>query len=227
MIFYRKEFKSAIDQTVFPRFQSGPDHRNTLALAIALQETQSQAFKAYQRRVMDNTKVLVNSLQGNGYSVLSDGSDTHLMVLKVRDQQIDGAQLEKVLEAVNVSSNRNAIPGDLSGFRPGGLRIGSAPMTTKGFGSVEFKRVADIIHQALQLTVEIARRKRATSSIDLIEPEPVALFLKDITGSETTRITELSKRVLELLSNHETIPKDSRSAADRSRIEMKAYQTAW
>ncbi|CAM6002910.1 unnamed protein product [Sphagnum balticum] len=199
MIFYRKEFKSDIDQTVFPRFQSGPDHRNTLALAIALRQAQSQHFKAYQQRVMENTKVVAAALQERGYSILSGGSDIHLLVLKVRDQGIDGAQLEKVLEAANVSSNRNAIPGDVSGFRPGGLRIGSAPMTTKGFGSAHFVRVADIIHQAVQLSARIARRKKSLTNSETEDSKSLASFLKDVHRGELETLIDLKRNVSDLL----------------------------
>ncbi|PVH85373.1 glycine hydroxymethyltransferase, partial [Cadophora sp. DSE1049] len=199
MIFYRQEFRSDIDQTVFPRFQSGPDHRNTLALAVALRQAQGNHFKAYQRRVMENTKVVATALQQRGYSILSGGSDIHLLVLKVRDRGIDGAQLDKVLEAANVSSNRNAIPGDTSGFKPGGLRIGSAPMTTKGFGTAHFKRVADIIHQAVQLSAEISRRKKSSTKDEAKDSKSLSSFLKDMRTSEVKVLEELKQNVSDLL----------------------------
>jgi glycine hydroxymethyltransferase len=149
MIFFRKGVRSLdkkgvevmydlegpINASVFPGHQGGPHNHTIAALAVALKQAQSQEFKDYQQTVLMNAKALANRLGqtkeqgGLGYSVVSGGTDNHLVLVDLKDRGIDGARVERVLELVGVASNKNTVPGDKSAMQPGGLRMGSHQKT--------------------------------------------------------------------------------------------------
>ena len=152
MIFFRKgvrrtdkkgkeemyDLESPINQSVFPGHQGGPHNHTITALAVALHQAQTKEFKDYQRGVLANAKALAARLGGDkatgglGYNIVSGGTDNHLVLVDLKDKGIDGARVERVLELVGVASNKNTVPGDKSAMKPGGLRMGTPAMTTRG-----------------------------------------------------------------------------------------------
>ena len=180
MIFFRKgvrktdkkgneelyDLEGPINASVFPGHQGGPHNHTIAALAVALAQAQTPEFKDYQRTVLANAKALADRLgqpresAGLGYNVVSGGTDNHLVLVDLKDKGVDGARVERVLELVGVASNKNTVPGDKSAMKPGGLRMGSPAMTTRGFQPEDFKRVADIVHRAVTITQNVDKLAR-------------------------------------------------------------------
>jgi len=112
-------------------------------------------FKAYQQQVIKNAKALEVEFKRLGYTLVSDGTDSHMVLVNLREKALDGARVEAVLEAVNISCNKNAIPGDKSALTPCGIRIGTPAATTRGFSEQDFVRVAGYIDQCINLAKKI------------------------------------------------------------------------
>lgn len=181
MIFFRKgvrrvdkkgaeekwDLEAKINASVFPGHQGGPHNHTITALAVALHQAMTPEFKEYQKTVLTNAKALSDRLGspkesgGLGYNIVSGGTDNHLVLVDLKDKGVDGARVERVLELVGVASNKNTVPGDKSAMKPGGLRMGSPAMTTRGFGPDDFKRVADIVHRAVVITQKIDPEMKA------------------------------------------------------------------
>ncbi|MBA0568259.1 hypothetical protein Golob_005764 [Gossypium lobatum] len=183
MIFFKKDpvlgvdLESAINNAVFPGLQGGPHNHTIGGLAVCLQHAQSPEFKAYQNQVVSNCRALARRLVELGYALVSGGSDNHLVLVDLRplvsyhlytlnsfcllyinefllQQGIDGARVEKILDMASITLNKNSVPGDKSALVPGGIRIGSPAMTTRGFTEKEFTAIADFIHEGVQITIE-------------------------------------------------------------------------
>lgn len=171
VIFYRKgvrnvdakgketlfNLESPINQAVFPGLQGGPHNHAIAGVAVALKQAVTPEFKAYQMQVLANCKALSNALINHGYTIVTGGSDTHLILLDLRSKGTDGGRAEKVLEACAIACNKNTCPGDKSALRPSGLRFGSPALTSRGMVESDFKKVAEFIHGGIELTVEIQR----------------------------------------------------------------------
>ncbi|KAI5807992.1 serine hydroxymethyltransferase-domain-containing protein [Peziza echinospora] len=212
MIFYRKGVRSvnkkgektmyqledAINASVFPGHQGGPHNHTIAALAVALKQAQTPEFKQYQQNVLTNAKALAEKLgkNGLGYEIVSGGTDNHLVLVDLKPKGIDGARVERVLELVNVAANKNTVPGDISAMKPGGLRIGTPAMTTRGFTAADFERVATIVDRA----VVIAKKVH--------EQTPGKKLLKDYfatlgEGDAFPEIVELRKEVSEFAGKYD------------------------
>ncbi|KAF2273966.1 SHMT-domain-containing protein [Westerdykella ornata] len=217
MIFYRKgvrrvdkkgveekyDLEGPINASVFPGHQGGPHNHTITALAVALQQAQTTEFKAYQQTVLENAKALAERLGntkengGLGYNLVSGGTDNHLVLIDLKDKGVDGARVERVLELVGVASNKNTVPGDKSAMKPGGLRIGTPAMTTRGFQPEDFRRVADIIHRAVCITQKLDKDARAhAEKTGRKNPGSVAAFREYLgEGDEVTDIVQLRREV--------------------------------
>lgn len=219
MIFFRKgvrgmkkdgteelwDLEGKINQSVFPGHQGGPHNHTITALAVALLQAQQPEFRQYQSLVLQNAKALADRLGnvkengGLGYNVVSGGTENHLALIDLRDRGVDGARVERVLELVNVASNKNTVPGDKSAMRPGGLRMGSPAMTTRGFQPDDFRRVADIIHRAVGITRQIDQQAREHAEAQKRKnPGSLAAFKEYLgQGEEVTDIIQLRREVEE------------------------------
>ncbi|XP_067670774.1 serine hydroxymethyltransferase, cytosolic-like [Haliotis asinina] len=169
MIFYRKgvrkvlksgenvmyDLEKKINEAVFPGLQGGPHNHQIAAVAVALRQAVTPEFKLYQKQVMANAKALCTGLQNKGYTIVSGGTDTHLVLVDLRPQKLDGARAEKVLEDVGIAVNKNTCPGDKSALKPSGLRIGTPALTSRGLKEEDFDRVVEFIHEAILLTQEV------------------------------------------------------------------------
>ncbi|KAK5461299.1 Cytochrome B translational activator protein cbs2 [Exophiala xenobiotica] len=212
MIFYRKgvrevskkgdevlyDLEGPINASVFPGHQGGPHNHTISALAVALKQAQSSDFQNYQRRVMANAQALANKLsKGLGYRLVSGGTDNHLMLLDLKPNSIDGARVERVLELCGIASNKNTVPGDKSALKPGGLRLGTPAMTTRGFGGEDFERVAELVHRGVQISIEVDRSARQDAEKrSLKAPGSLKVFMDHLArGAQGPEIQTIRKEV--------------------------------
>lgn len=144
------DLENPINFSVFPGHQGGPHNHTITALATALKQAATPEFKAYQEQVLKNAKALEEEFKALGYTLVSNGTDSHMVLVSLRDKGIDGARIETVCENINIALNKNSIPGDKSALVPGGVRIGAPAMTTRGLGEEDFKRIVHYIDFAVK-----------------------------------------------------------------------------
>ena len=150
MILCRKELAQVIDKAIFPGTQGGPLMHIIAAKAVALGEALTEEFKEYQKQIVKNAAVLADALRKNGIDLVSDGTDNHLMLLKLDKLGITGKELEHRLDEVHITANKNTIPNDpQSPSVTSGLRIGTPAVTTRGFKEKEMLLIADWIKDVI------------------------------------------------------------------------------
>merc|ERR1711904_550123 len=128
-------------------------------LAARLLEGNTPDFVEYAKNVVANAKVLADTLMAKGHKLASDGTDNHLVLWDLRPHSLTGSKVEKVCECASISLNRNAVHGDASALSPGGVRIGSPAMTTRGCGADEFKKIAEFLDRCCQIALKIQKEK--------------------------------------------------------------------
>src|SRR5271168_5106203 len=150
MILSKTEFAAAIDKVVFPGMQGGPLMHIIAAKAICFQEAMQPEFREYSSQVVANAKVLAETLAGEGFRIISGGTDTHVMLVDVFSKGMLGSEAEKALGEAGITVNKNAIPFDVNPpMKPSGIRIGSPAMTTRGMKETEMRQVGRWIAEAL------------------------------------------------------------------------------
>jgi len=164
MIFFKygdkiPDVKERIDMAVFPALQGGPHNHQIGALAVQLLEVDTPEFVEYSKMVTSNAKVLAETLKSKGHKLASDGTDNHLILWDVRPHGLTGGKVEKVCEQASISLNRNAVHGDASALSPGGVRIGTPSMTTRGFGPEEFKKVGEFLDRCCKIALKVQEVK--------------------------------------------------------------------
>lgn len=247
MIFYRREFKDAIDFAVFPSLQGGPHNhqvrgydpyahqiaqkvgisapraagvicrnRSTViplillqypcypphskrrcslmglqitALAVALKEAASPSFKDYIVQVKRNAVALAEGLRARGHKVVTDGTENHLVLWDVRPHDVTGSKVEKVLERCGISVNKNTIAGDRSAAAPGGVRVGTPAMTTRGMTEEDFDVVASLLDRGLRVAVDVQAKAASRKLVD---------FEKALQGNE--EVERLRREVEQIAS---------------------------
>ncbi len=141
----------AINKAIFPGIQGGPLMHVIAAKAVAFKEAMSDEFKTYQKQIVKNAKALAAELMAQGFTLVSGGTDNHLMLVDVRAQNLTGKVAERLLDDVGVTVNKNTIPFDpASPFVTSGVRIGTPALTSRGFLEDDFREVGAIIALALQ-----------------------------------------------------------------------------
>ena len=158
MIFYKQEHAAAINSAVFPGLQGGPHNHTIGALAVALKQAHTPEFVAYQKQVIANCAALAKRLKELGYTLVSGGTDNHLILCDLRPMGVDGARVEKVLDMSHITLNKNSVPRDTSALIPGGIRIGSPAMTTRGMVEADFVRIADLIHKGVKIAIDVKKK---------------------------------------------------------------------
>ena len=149
MILCREDLAKKIDSAIFPGSQGGPLLHIIAAKAVAFGEALKPEFKAYQGRIVENAAVLARSLTEAGFDLVSGGTDNHLMLVDLRKAHVTGKELEKRLDEVHITVNKNAIPNDPEKpFVTSGIRVGTPAVTTRGFGPEEMKVIGSLIWQA-------------------------------------------------------------------------------
>lgn len=146
LILCKENLAKAIDKAIFPGTQGGPLEHIIAAKAVCFGEALRPEFKEYQKQIVKNAAALAESLKANGLKLVSDGTDNHLMMLDLRDTGVTGRDLEKRLDEVHITANKNMIPGDpQSPFVTSGVRLGTPAATTRGFREEEMKKIGELI----------------------------------------------------------------------------------
>lgn len=145
-ILCKEKYAKEIDKAIFPGIQGGPLMHIIAAKAVCFKEAMSDAFKTYQKNVVDNAKTLAEALMAKGFKIVSGGTDNHLMLIDLRNKDITGKAAEKLLDEVGITTNKNTVPNETaSPFVTSGIRVGTPASTTRGFGKAEMMEIADII----------------------------------------------------------------------------------
>lgn len=146
MILCKEKYAKQIDKSIFPGIQGGPLMHVIAAKAVCFKEALTPEFKEYGKQVVSNAKSLSECLIKRGHSIISGRTDNHLMLLDLRNTGITGKELEKRLDEVNITVNKNTVPGEpLSPFITSGIRIGTPAVTTRGLGVGDMDKIAEFI----------------------------------------------------------------------------------
>ena len=146
LILCKEELAKQIDKAVFPGTQGGPLEHIIAAKAVAFGEALGEDFRTYQKNIVENAAVLAEAMKEEGFRLVSGGTDNHLMLVDLREFGITGRDMEKMLDEVHITVNKNAIPNDpQSPFVTSGIRIGTPAVTTRGFGKDEMRKIARFI----------------------------------------------------------------------------------
>jgi len=144
MVMCKAAYAKDIDRAVFPGLQGGPHNHTTAAIAVAAKEASEPAFKAYAENVVNNAKTLAESLLSHGFSLVTGGTDNHLILIDLTNKNIPGKVASKALDRAGIVCNYNAVPFDQrKPFDPSGIRIGTPSITSRGMGPSEMKRLAN------------------------------------------------------------------------------------
>ena len=150
IVMCEEKFAKQIDATVFPGVQGGPLMHVIAAKAVCFHEALQPQFRDYQRQVVINAKALAAGLAKHGYRIVSGGTDNHLMLVDLRPKDLNGKEAQEVLDRAGITTNKNAIPFDTSSpFKPGGIRVGTPAVTTRGMKEEEMLEIADLVAEAL------------------------------------------------------------------------------
>jgi glycine hydroxymethyltransferase len=150
LIMCKKQLSEKIDKAVFPALQGGPHMHNIAAKAIAFDEAKQPNFKIYIENVINNAKILAESLKNYGFRIVTDGTDNHIVLVDVSNFNISGKDAAKKLEKVGIIVNANSVPFDKRGpFNPSGIRLGTAAITTRGMNELDMKTIAFMINEAI------------------------------------------------------------------------------
>jgi glycine hydroxymethyltransferase len=151
MILCKEEFAKKVDKSIFPGIQGGPLMHVIAAKAVAFGEALQDEFKHYAQNIIDNANRLAEGLKKEGFALVSEGTDNHLVLIDVSSMNLTGKVAEKALDDVGITTNKNTIPYDeQSPFVTSGIRIGTAAVTTRGFGLEEMDEIASIIGLTLK-----------------------------------------------------------------------------
>lgn len=169
MILCKEEFAKGIDKSIFPGIQGGPLMHVIAAKAVALGEVQQESFKEYAQNIINNAQHLAAGLQKEGLSLVSGGTDNHLLLVDLQTIGLTGKVAEHVLDEVGITVNKNTIPFDpQSPFVTSGIRIGTAAVTSRGFGLEEMDEIASIIAFTLKNHEDEAKLAEARNRVEAL-----------------------------------------------------------
>ncbi|VDL83737.1 unnamed protein product [Nippostrongylus brasiliensis] len=135
-----------IAAAVFPGLQGGPHNHTITGIAVALKQCLTEEFVNYSKQVLANARALSEKLVSLGYAIAT-GTDNHLCLVDLRPKGIEGAKAEHVLDLAHITCNKNTCPGDVSALRPGGIRLGTPALTSRGLKEKDIEQVAEFIHE--------------------------------------------------------------------------------
>ncbi len=166
VILMKAEFEKQINSAIFPGIQGGPLMHVIAAKAVAFKEALSPEFKEYQQRVVDNARVLAETLVKRGLRIVSGRTESHVMLVDLRAKKITGKAAEAALGAAHITVNKNAIPNDPEKpFVTSGVRLGSPAMTTRGFGTKEAEIVGNLIADVLESPEDAGNLERVRQQV--------------------------------------------------------------
>lgn len=180
MILSKAEFAAGIDRSVFPGQQGGPLVHVVAGKAVAFKEALQPEFRGYAAQIVSNAKALAEAVAGEGYRVISGGTDTHLMLIDVFQRGILGSEAENALHAAGITVNKNAIPYDTNPpMKPSGIRIGTPALTTRGMREPEMRTIAGWIARALEHRSDPGELRRIRGEVlELAERYPLYDWLR-------------------------------------------------
>jgi len=150
MILCKEKYSQKIDKSVFPYSQGGPLMHQVAAKAVCFKEASKPEFKEYSQQIINNASTLANTLQKNGLKLVSGGTDNHLLLIDLKNEDITGKQAEETLEEANIIVNKNMIPYDPeSPMVTSGIRIGTPALTTRGMKEEEMMKIGNLISEVL------------------------------------------------------------------------------
>lgn len=162
MILCKEEYAKQIDKAIFPGIQGGPLMHVIAAKAVAFGEALKPEFKAYAKQIIENAKVLAETLANKGLKIVSGGTDTHVMLVDVRSTGLTGKDAEHLLDEVGITCNKNTIPFDpASPFITSGIRLGTPALTSRGLKENEMREIADIIAMVLNNPTDAEKQAEA------------------------------------------------------------------
>lgn len=166
MIMYKEEYAKAIDKSIFPGIQGGPLMHVIAAKAVAFGEALQPEFKEYAKQVIVNAQTLANALQQEGFTIVSGGTDTHVLLVDLRTVGLTGKVAEHILDEVGITCNKNTIPFDPeSPFVTSGIRLGTPALTTRGLNAEDMKEIASIIALVLKRPEDTEAQEEAKQRV--------------------------------------------------------------
>ena len=169
LILCKEEYAKQIDKAIFPGIQGGPLMHVIAAKAVALGEALQPEFKVYAQQVIDNAKTLAAALQKEGLTIVSGGTDTHVMLVDVRNTGLTGKDAEHLLDEIGITCNKNTIPFDpASPFVTSGIRLGTPALTTRGLKEKDMEEIASIIAAVLKNPEDKAVQEDARKRVDAL-----------------------------------------------------------
>jgi glycine hydroxymethyltransferase len=166
IVMCKKEHAKEIDRAVFPGLQGGPHNHTTAGIAVAAKEASTPEFKSYARAIVDNAKVLAEALLGKGFSLVTGGTDNHLILIDLRSKNVTGKVAAKALDRAGIVGNYNSIPFDpRKPFDPSGYRIGTPSITSRGMGKTEMLKLADFMDRVVNAVDDEALIERTLAEV--------------------------------------------------------------
>lgn len=194
MIFCKKEYEKKINDSVFPSLQGGPHDNQVAAIATQLKQVCNPDFKKYIQNVKKNATALSNELIKLDYHVCSGGTDNHIILINLNNKNITGNKIEKLCEKVNISVNKNSVPGDKSALSPGGIRLGTPTLTTRGFNENDMTKVALLLDKIIKLGIYIQHQINSTKLKDFISFIETDKSILNIINNIKTEVIEYSNK---------------------------------
>ena len=167
IIFSRPKLSDAINFAVFPSLQGGPHNTAIAALAVQLKQVDTHEFRAYSYQVVKNGKALAKSLMDRGEKLICDGTVNHLVMWDVRPHGLTGSKVEKVMDMMHMTANKNSVVGDKSAVTPGGIRLGTPALTTRGMVEADMDRIAEFCVKAIGISVRV-QEKAGKKLVDFV-----------------------------------------------------------
>ena len=176
IIFGRKEGKfgniyDKINAAVFPMLQGGPHEHQIAGIATQMREVATPEFKAYIKQVKANAKALAKGLMDRGQALITNGTDNHLILMNLRPLNLTGSKMEKLYEKAHITVNKNTIAGDKSAVTPGGIRIGTPAMTTRGCTEQDMDKIAEFLVRGTKIGIKIQEKtgKKLKAFLEALE----------------------------------------------------------
>ncbi len=166
MILCKAEHAAAIDKAVFPGMQGGPHNHTTAAMAVAFLEALQPDFQVYAQRIVKNAQALAQALMARGFALVTGGTDNHLMLIDLTNKNVSGRTAARALDAAGIVLNCNAVPFDTrKPFDPSGIRIGTAAVTSRGFGETEMEMIAGWIERVVAAPEDTALHESIAAEV--------------------------------------------------------------
>ncbi|KAG0239931.1 Serine hydroxymethyltransferase, cytosolic [Actinomortierella wolfii] len=179
-----EDLESRVNQAVFPSIQGGPHNNTIAAIAVALKQAASPEFKQYAKQVIANSRALAAKLVSYGYKIQTDGSDNHLILWDLRPLKLTGSKVERICDDVSITLNKNSVCGDVSAVTPGGVRLGTAALTSRSFKEDDFVKVGEFLHRVIQIALRVQEKSKSKLLKDFVATlqgdEEAAQLKKDV-----------------------------------------------